>query len=84
MGIWTGSLRRYFMKLENIKKMVLIVDEYPFPIGGMETHAYEFIKFFSQQNAVNFIGVIAFSSTLKKQQNQMIPVDKTAIYYKNH
>lgn len=48
-----------------MKKLVLIVDKYPFGIGGMETHAYEFIKFFKKQKQINLISIIAFSSNVQ-------------------
>lgn len=62
-----------------MKKLVLIIDKYPLNIGGMETHAYEFIKFFKRRNWIKLVSVIGFSSgtrakTIKNKKEFDVPV----------
>lgn len=48
------------------KKLVLVTDKYPFPVGGIESHAYEFRNFFVKRKEVNFVATIAFSNKVTK------------------
>ncbi len=56
-------------------KIVLIVDHYPPPAGGMEAHAYELCKILKDQKKMELRAVIGFCSE-KKELNY---IDKTIV-----
>ena len=41
-------------------KLLLVSDKFPPNIGGMESHAYEFINYFSSDTDINFAAAITF------------------------